>query len=142
MAPSTASGPGRPGPPPLRRRPPMPPTTRAKKATARPARPAPSKHSVSYQLRELIEARGLTAYGVGRLADVDPGVISRFLRNERTITLDTLDQIAEAMGLRLVEVAARGRGRPRKAGPLSAEPETAADHSSPLQSTGDRSGVE
>jgi transcriptional regulator with XRE-family HTH domain len=95
----------------------------ASKASPRPTRATAAKHCVSYQLRELIEARGLTAYGLGQLAGVDPGVISRFLRAERTITLDTLDRLADALGLRLVEVAARGRGRPRKAGPPVASDE-------------------
>ena len=41
------------------------------------------KHTLSYQLREMIEARGVTAYTLGRQAGVDPGVISRFLTGQR-----------------------------------------------------------
>jgi transcriptional regulator with XRE-family HTH domain len=76
-----------------------------------------AKHTLSYQLREVIDARGLSAYAVGRDAGVDAAVVSRFLREERGITLETADKIALALGLRLVETAARPKGRGRKAVP-------------------------
>jgi transcriptional regulator with XRE-family HTH domain len=66
-------------------------------------------------LREIIEARGLTAYAAGRLADVDPGVVSRFMTGERDIRMDTADRLASALGLRLVELARKGRARPSRA---------------------------
>lgn len=69
------------------------------------------RHTLSYQLREIIEARGLSAYAAARLADVDPGVVSRFLSGQRDIRLETADRLAVALGLRLVEVARRGRSR-------------------------------
>jgi len=71
------------------------------------------KHSVSYQLAEIIESRDLTPYAVARAAGVDPGVVSRFLNGKRGMTLDTLDKIAAALKLRLVEPA-RAPGRARK----------------------------
>src|SRR4051812_38227676 len=77
---------------------------------ARPAaRVAPSRHTLSYQLREIIDARGLTAYATGQKAGVDPGVISRFMTGHRDIRLETADRLATALGLRLVEVANRSR---------------------------------
>ena len=54
---------------------------------------------------------GLTAYAVGRMAGVDPGVVKRFLTGERDIRMETADRLAAALGLRLVEVARRGPGR-------------------------------
>src|SRR3954451_3527209 len=77
-----------------------------------------TKHTLSYQLREVIEARGLTAYAAARLADLDPGVVSRFLTGERDIRLGTADRLASALGLRLVEVGRPGRARPVR-GPVS-----------------------
>ena len=89
----------------------------------KPKRPsAPSKHTLSYQLREIIEARGLTAYAVARLAGVDPGVVSRFLTGARDIRMETADKLASALGLRLVEVARRGRGRAPAGSALAREP--------------------
>ena len=65
--------------------------------------------AVSDQLRAVITARRLTPYAVARLADVAPSVMTRFVNGERGLTLDTFDKIAEALGLRLVEIARRGR---------------------------------
>lgn len=88
------------------------------------ARVTPSRHTLSYQLREIIDARGLTAYAAGQLAGVDPGVVSRFLRGQRDIRLETADRLAAALGLRLVELARKARpgraGRPT--GPADVEP--------------------
>ena len=87
----------------------------------RPATPRalPNRHTLSYQLREIIDARGLTAYAAGQLAGVDPGVVSRFLTGQRDIRLETADRLATALGLRLVEVARKVRtARPgRSVGP-------------------------
>ncbi len=74
---------------------------------------ATDRRSVSHQLREAIEADDRTAYALGRDAAVDPGVIQRFLNRERGLTLDTVDKLALALGLRLVETG-RTRGRPSK----------------------------
>lgn len=71
----------------------------------------PAKHTISYQLREIIEARGLCGHAVARLAGLDEAVVRRFLSGRCAPRLDTVDRIAEALGLRLVEVAARARPR-------------------------------
>lgn len=65
-----------------------------------------AKHALSDQLREVIASRG-TAYAVAKSADVDPGIIQRFLTGERGLTVATLDRLAEALGLRLVETGRR-----------------------------------
>ena len=72
-----------------------------------------ARHTLSYQLAEVIESRGLTAYGVGQLAGVDPGVVKRWLSGERDIRMTTADRIGTALGLRLVEVARRKASTPR-----------------------------
>ena len=87
-----------------------------------------SRQVISRQLREVIRGRGMTAYALGQRADIDPGIIQRFLNEERDIKLDTLDRLADVLGLRLAE-GSRGRGRPTrspKAGPTAS---TAADQS-------------
>jgi transcriptional regulator with XRE-family HTH domain len=65
------------------------------------------RHSLSGQLRDVIAARGLTAYAVAKAASVDVRLVQRFLDGERDIRLETADKIAQALGLRLVEVATR-----------------------------------
>jgi transcriptional regulator with XRE-family HTH domain len=69
---------------------------------------------LSNQLKDIIQSRGLTAYAVGRMAEVDPGVVQRFLTGERDIRLETADRIGAALGLRLVELGRKVRGRPAR----------------------------
>ena len=66
------------------------------------------RHTVSAQLRDVIDSRGLTPYAVAKLSDIDPGMVARFVSGERDLRLGTVDRIAAALGLRLVEV---GRAR-------------------------------
>lgn len=72
----------------------------------------PAARSLSDQLRDAIRDSGLSVREIGRRADVDPGQLHRFLGQERGLTTDTLDRIAAALGLRLVEAP---RPRRRKA---------------------------
>jgi transcriptional regulator with XRE-family HTH domain len=91
------------------------PKPKKKTVPSRGVTPREAKHTLSKQLREIIDSRGLTAYAVGQESGVDPTVIGRFLADERDIRLGTADKIAAALGLRLVEVAKpKGRGRPAK----------------------------
>lgn len=56
-------------------------------------------------LKATIEARGLTAYRVAKMAGLtraDP--VQRFLSGERGLTLDTFNRLCQALDLRLVEV--------------------------------------
>jgi transcriptional regulator with XRE-family HTH domain len=72
----------------------------------------PNRHTLSDQLRAIIAGRGMTPTELGQLAGVDPTVIARFITGEREIRSGTLDKIAAALSVRLVEVAPpRARGR-------------------------------
>ena len=80
-----------------------------------PRKPKPERRGLAHQLRAAIEARGLTNYAIGHLAGVDPGVVSRFMADQRDIRLETADRIAGALGLRLADDGRRkapGRRRP------------------------------
>jgi transcriptional regulator with XRE-family HTH domain len=70
-----------------------------KKTKPRPTTPL----TISDQLRAIIVDSGKTAYAVGKLADVDPGVVQRFLTGERDLRVATLDKLAAALGLRLCQ---------------------------------------
>ncbi len=85
----------------------MPPTAR---------RDVLGRHTVSQQLRDVIDSRGLTPYAVAKLAGIDPGMVARFVSGERDLRLETVDRIAQALGLRLVEVG-RAKGRTSKIAP-------------------------
>lgn len=57
--------------------------------------------TISEQLRDVL-GREDSLYDLAREAGVDRGVISRFVNGKRTITLETLDKLAEVLKLRLV----------------------------------------
>ena len=82
--------------------------------------PAPDRRTLSYQLREIVASRGLSAYAVAKAAGIDPGVLSRFLSGTRDIRMETADRIAAALGLRLVEVG-KGPGRARTPRPAQGQ---------------------
>lgn len=46
-----------------------------------------------------MERRELTAYALGKLAGVDPGVVKRYVSGQREMQSDTLEKILNALGL-------------------------------------------
>lgn len=82
----------------------------------------PGKRDLTHQLRDAILASGLSQYDLARKAGVNPGQISRFLRGESGLQLDSAARLALALGLSLVEVGrAVRRGRPPR-NPVQADP--------------------
>ncbi len=75
------------------------------------------RHTLSYQLREIIDSRGLSAYAAAKLAEVDPGVVSRWMNGQRDIRMETADRLALALGLRIVETPGSRSMRSRPASP-------------------------
>jgi transcriptional regulator with XRE-family HTH domain len=71
------------------------------------------KRPFSQQIRDVIEARGLTLAELGGLTGVDPTIIGRFLKAERGLSAESLDKIAAALDLRVIETAG---AKPRKKG--------------------------
>ena len=56
----------------------------------------------SDQLRRIIAECGLSRYEIARRSGVDKAALSRFAHGERGLTTETLDRLAEALGLELV----------------------------------------
>jgi transcriptional regulator with XRE-family HTH domain len=48
---------------------------------------------------------------IGRLADIGPDQVSRFLRGERDLTLKTAARICKALGLELAPEKKKGKRR-------------------------------
>lgn len=71
------------------------------------------KTSLSQQVRDVLRARDRTLTELALLTGVDATVLGRFLASERAITTTTLDKIACALNLRVVEDV---RASPRKRG--------------------------
>lgn len=78
----------------------------SKKSKPKPATPT----TISDQLRAIIRDSGKTSYAVGKLAEVDPGVVQRFMTGERDLRVSTLDKIAEALRLRLCHKGDESKG--------------------------------
>ncbi len=53
------------------------------------------------RLRAAIEASPLSQYEISKRSGVSEGVLSRFMRGERGITLETLEKLAGPLGLEL-----------------------------------------
>ena len=70
--------------------------------------------TISDQLRQLIQARGLTAYRVAKGADLDTSSIHRFLSGERGLTSDSMDAVCQFLGVSLWEGQAPKPKRTKK----------------------------
>jgi transcriptional regulator with XRE-family HTH domain len=58
--------------------------------------------NLSEEIRAAINKSKLSGYELCEQSGVDRAVLSRFLRGERSITLDTADKLVEALELKLV----------------------------------------
>src|SRR4051812_42961570 len=59
------------------------------------------KPTVSGVLRETIREKGLTAYAAAKKSGVSVDAVQRFLKDERGLTLGTVDKLAGSLGLTL-----------------------------------------
>lgn len=65
-------------------------------------KPAPEK-PVSRALRNIIRKRGLTAYATAKQAGVSVDAVQRFMKDERGLSLGTVDKIADSLDLTLCD---------------------------------------
>lgn len=70
-----------------------------------------SSRNLAEQLRAAIRQSGLSGNQVAYRAGVPQAVVSRFLRGERSITLNTAAKLAAALGL---ELRSKGKGKNQK----------------------------
>jgi transcriptional regulator with XRE-family HTH domain len=76
----------------------------------------------SDQIRDAIEASGVTRYALAKQAGIAESALSRFMSGKQSMSLATLDRIAETLGLQVIvgvpEVRkSRKPGRPKKEKP-------------------------
>ncbi|MBS3734003.1 MAG: helix-turn-helix transcriptional regulator [Phycisphaerae bacterium] len=60
-----------------------------------------SKAPISNALRKAIRASGLTRYRISKESGVDQAALSRFMAGKTGLTSDTLDRLADILGLEL-----------------------------------------
>ncbi len=67
---------------------------------------------LSDQLREAIDASGMSRYAVCKALGVDQGLMSRFMAGKGGLSMETIDMLADLLGLKLVRTKpAKGKGR-------------------------------
>ncbi len=59
--------------------------------------------NIEEQLRQAILGAGVSRYAMAKKTGVSEGILSRFVRGERTLRLDTAARLAAALGLRLTD---------------------------------------
>jgi len=65
--------------------------------------------TLSDALRDAIRESGMTQDAIAREVDISAGIISRFMRAERSMTLDTAEKLCAYFKLELHGVVKRGR---------------------------------
>lgn len=81
--------------------------------TGKAAEPRRNSGPIAQALKRAIRESGLKHYSIGKAADVNPAVLDRFMANERGLTLESIEKLAEVLGLHLLKPA-RAPGRPSK----------------------------
>ena len=64
---------------------------------------ARKKENIETRLRRAIERAPITRYRLSKISGVAEGVLCRFVKGQRTITLTTAAKLADALGLELFE---------------------------------------
>lgn len=71
--------------------------------------------TISDQLRaSVLDRQGMSVHSIAVAAGIAPSCLSRFVAGQRSLTLESVDALAEALGLRLVETARRAKAGPRR----------------------------
>ena len=68
---------------------------------------------LSDQLRQAIDASGISRYAVAKTIGLDQSVMSRFMTGKCGLAVETIDNIGQLLGLRIVVEKKPGRSRGR-----------------------------
>jgi plasmid maintenance system antidote protein VapI len=79
--------------------------------TKRPGRrTTPRRETLADQFRAFIAESGYSTSALAEAAELDPSGIGRFLRSERSLTLDSAEPLARVLGIEFIQ---RGKVKPR-----------------------------
>ena len=65
----------------------------------------------SDEVRNAIEDSGLSRYRIAKDADIDQSTLSRFVHGQRTLSLETVDRLAELLGWHLDVGSKKSKGK-------------------------------
>lgn len=64
--------------------------------------PKKKQMSLSDELRQAVERSGLSRYSIWQQTGIDQGSLSKFMDGERGLGLESIDKLAELLGLHIV----------------------------------------
>ena len=68
--------------------------------------------SLSDELRQAVERSGVSRYGIWQQTGIDQGSLSKFMDGERGLGLESIDKLADLLGLHICTADAK-RSRPK-----------------------------
>lgn len=57
---------------------------------------------LSDQVRQAVDASGMSRYEIGKAAGIDKGLLSKFMSGKRNMSVPTLDALADVLNLNIV----------------------------------------
>lgn len=68
-----------------------------------------TKRTLTEQIRDAVEASGLTRYAISKATGIDQAVLCRFITHGRSVRSETLDALTDFLGLHLEHDREGGR---------------------------------
>ena len=68
--------------------------------------------SLSDELREAVERSGMSRYSIWQQTGIDQGSLSKFMDGERGLGMESIDKLADLLGLHICTADAKSR-RPK-----------------------------
>lgn len=71
----------------------------------------PKRANLSEQIRQAIKASGMSRYAICKRLDFSESVMSKFMRGQSGLSMETIDRLGDLLGL---EIVARTKARKRR----------------------------
>jgi len=75
-----------------------------------------SPAKLSDQIRQAVDASGLSRYRICKETGIDKGLMSRFMAGKGTLSMQTLDAVADLLRIQVVAVNPRPVAPPKRPG--------------------------
>jgi plasmid maintenance system antidote protein VapI len=69
------------------------------------------RKSFTDELRSAIEESGLTRYAIWQATGIDQGSLCKFMAGERGLGMESIDKLADLLGLHIVAEPRRSKGK-------------------------------
>lgn len=70
--------------------------------------------SLSDELRQAIADSGVSRYGIWQQTGIDQGSLSKFMDGERGLSMESIDKLAELLGLHICTASMKPRSQGRR----------------------------